>query len=616
MKLKSTRWPLLRPLLILALVFAGTVLPAAADDWRVDDAERIVAIADVHGAYSAMVATLQNAGVIDDELRWSGAATHLVIVGDILDRGPRSRDVMDLLMRLEQEAQLAGGKVHVLIGNHESMNLIGDLRYVSKEEYAAFAADETAAERDHWFAAYAKRHGVDATSEEVRKKFAEQFPSGYFALRRAFRSDNRYGQWLLSKSVIAVINRTAFVHGGLSPLVADIGLDGVNRDLKAGLKDYVEALKVLIDAEVLLPTDSHYDTARVLDAYMPAFDATAAVIDAVAVVKRLGNSELFDSVGPLWYRGNVRCGELIEEARVAAALAAIDADRVVVGHTPTPNRKVLQRFDGRLIEIDTGMLAAYYRGSGNALVLDGDTVAVLNERGDDFVKPAAHPRSVGTRPDMMSAEELQQLLETGEILSQIVDQTGTTVVKVGDGQRTVSALFKPRQSRGFFPDVAAYRLDRLLRLEMVPVTTVREVDGRDGSLQFITDKTLDETQRSASGQGGGAPCALPDQWAAMYGFDMLIYNEGRTQKRMLYDPATWTLMLTEHDRAFTARKGRPKYLKDVPLEFAAGWQNALARLDDSVLEETFSDVLGKKHIRALAQRRDELMAVAKVASKQ
>jgi len=607
---------LLRPLLILALAFVGVVSPAAADDWRVDDAERIVAIADVHGAYSAMVATLQNVGVIDDELRWSGAATHLVIVGDILDRGPRSRDVMDLLMRLEQEAQLAGGKVHVLIGNHESMNLIGDLRYVSKEEYAAFADDETAAERDHWFAAYAARHGVDATSEDVRKKFEEQFPSGYFSLRRAFRPDNRYGQWLLSKSVIAVINRTAFVHGGLSPMVADIGLNGVNRDLKADLKDYVEALNVLIDAEVLLPTDSHYDTARVLDAYMPALDATAAVIDAVAAVKRLGNSELFDSVGPLWYRGNVRCGELIEEPRVAAALAAIDADRVVVGHTPTPNRKVLQRFNGRLIEIDTGMLAAYYRGSGNALVLDGDTVAVLNEHGDDFVRPAAHPRSVGTRPDMMSAEELQQLLETGEILSQIVDQTGTTVVKVGDGQRTVSALFKPRQNRGFFPGVAAYRLDRLLGLDLVPVTALRELDGRDGSLQFITDTTLDETQRSASGQGGGAPCALPDQWAAMYVFDMLIYNEGRTQKRMLYDPATWTLMLTEHDRAFTARKGRPRYLQDVPLEFPTGWQIALARLDDSVLEETFSDVLGKKHIRALAHRRDELMAAAKVARHQ
>ena len=274
---------------------------------------------------------------------------------------------------------------------------------------------------------------------------------------------------------------------------------------------------------------------------------------------------------------------------------------------------MLQRFDGRLIEIDTGMLNEYYRGSGNPMVLDGETVAVLNQHGEDFVVPATHPRNVGTRPGMMSAEALQQLLETGEILSQVVDPTGTTVVKVSDGKRTVSALFEPRLSRGFYPGVAAYRLDRLLDLDMVPVTALRKVDGKDGSLQFITEKYLDESQRSASGRGGGAPCPLPDQWAAMYVFDMLIYNEGRSQQRMLYDPASWTLMLTEHDRAFAARKGRPKHLQDLPLKYATGWQNALDGLDDTVLEKRLGDVLSKKRIRALAQRRDELLASAKAA---
>ncbi len=102
----------------------------------------------------------------------------------------------------------------------------------------------------------------------------------------------------------------------------------------------------------------------------------------------------------------------------------------------------------------------------------------------------------------------------------------------------------------------------------------------------------------------------------MYAFDMLIYNEGRSQQRMLYDPATWTLMLMEHDRAFAARKGRPKHLRDLPLESATGWQNALVRLDDTVLEETLSDVLDKRRIRALAQRRDGLLAAANVAGKQ
>ena len=149
-------------------------------------------MADVHGAFEAMVDTLQEAAVIDEQLAWSGAATHLVIVGDILDRGPRSRDAMDLLMRLEGEALAAGGAVHVVIGNHESMNLIGDLRYVSKSEYAAFAADETEAERQAWFEAFAERYSGSGSPESLATKFEQKFPAGFFALRSAFRPDGKY----------------------------------------------------------------------------------------------------------------------------------------------------------------------------------------------------------------------------------------------------------------------------------------------------------------------------------------------------------------------------------------------------------------------------------------
>jgi hypothetical protein len=182
------------------------------------------------------------------------------------------------------------------------------------------------------------------------------------------------------------------------------------------------------------------------------------------------------------------------------------------------------------------------------------------------------------------------------------------VVKVSDGQRMVSALFSKRQGRGFYPGVAAYRLDRLLDLEMVPVTALREVDGVEGSLQFVTDRYLDEEQRAASGRGGGAPCAIPDQWEAMFVFDALIYNEGRSKRRMLYDAATWRLLLVGHDRTFASRKGRPRHLQTMALQVTDGWQTALAGLDDSLLNETLSDVMDQRRIKALGQRRDELLA--------
>jgi calcineurin-like phosphoesterase family protein len=592
--------------LLLVLVIMSPV--ALADDWRVDDADRVVAIADIHGAYEAMVETLTNVGILDDELAWAGGTTHLVIVGDLVDRGPRSRDVMDLLMSIEDGAVAAGGYVHVLFGNHESMNMIGDMRYVSKAEYAAFAADETQEQRDRWFKPWTKREGGKKSDSQAR--YDDAFPPGFFALREAFGPEGKYGKWLLDKAVIAVVNGTAFVHGGLSPLVAEIGLDGVNQGLKSDLAEYVTAVDLLMSDEVLLPTDSYFDHDAIVKRYAPFLVESKEARDALKVVKELGESAVFTRDGPLWYRGNIACSGIIEEQRLDATLQAIGAKRVVVGHTPTPGRRVLERFDGGLIEVDTGMLNNYYKGSGNALVIENGELLVFNQSGADPYAPIAHPRRVGWRPGNLSADELQLLLETGEIVSQSKDkETGRSMVQVSDGTNTVSAIFSKRQGKGFYPNVAAYRLDRLLGLDMVPVTTLRTVKKTEGSLQFLPEKVSDEAQRSESGLGSGARCSLPWQWEAMYVFDVLIYNEGRSLHRMLYDPSQWSLILIEHERAFKNAKGRPSHLKNAPVSVSDGWRVALAELSDDELAAQFSDVLDKRRLKALAARRDQLLAM-------
>ena len=143
---------------------------------------------------------------------------------------------------------------------------------------------------------------------------------------------------------------------------------------------------------------------------------------------------------------------------------------------------------------------------------------------------------------------------------------------------------------------------------MVPVTALRTVDGDEGSLQFIPKKTSDEEERSSSGRGGSASCALPEQWEAMYLFDALIYNEGRSSERMVYEPGRWRLILIEHGRAFKSSKGRPRHLASAPIDVSEGWREALTALDDAVLTEHFADVLDKRRLSALGTRRDQLLA--------
>src|SRR5689334_9174988 len=87
---------------LLAVAAAGLPLAVASaqESWRYSTDSRVVAFADVHGAYGELVALLRTTGVIDTDLKWAGGATHVVSLGDLIDRGRGSRAVLDLVMRL------------------------------------------------------------------------------------------------------------------------------------------------------------------------------------------------------------------------------------------------------------------------------------------------------------------------------------------------------------------------------------------------------------------------------------------------------------------------------------------------------------------------------------
>jgi hypothetical protein len=597
--------------LILFLMFAA--IPAAdAAEYRFTGAERIVAMSDPHGAYDAMVATLANAGVIDGDRHWAAGGTHLVITGDLLDRGADSRPIMDLVMRLEAEAAEAGGQVHLTLGNHEVMNLIGDLRYVAPGEYAAFAEEESAEERERWFRKLlADRQS--ATEEPVdeaalRAEFDRDRPPGFYGHRHAFSSTGQYGRWLLEKPLMVVVNDTAFVHGGMPPLVGELGLDRLNDELGAEVADYVAALEVLMRAGLIDPAVNFYDHARVAEALAADPSIEPGVREALDTVMRLNEGRVHSSDSPLWYRGTVGCSLVEEEHVLADALAGAGARRVVIGHTPTVTRQVLERFGGRVIEIDTGMLNSAYRGAGFALIMDGESVAVAQQHSDELTAPVTHPRRVGDRPATLSAETLESLLTSGEIVSSETDETGRTVVQVRQNGDTVAAVFSPSPRRkGREPEIAAYRLDRMLGLELVPVTVAREVDGERGTLQFLPKGGRDEAYRSNTGQGGGAWCPLQRQWNSMYLFDVLTLNEGRSPATMVYSPSNWQLVSVGHGQAFDTGSGRPRFLAEIPLDVNAGWQIALQSLTDEALEATFEDVLSGRQISAIGKRRDKLL---------
>ena len=589
---------------LLCICFAtGSI--CAEEPWRVETSDRIVAVADIHGANDAFVRILEMSRVIDTELEWIGGTTQLVIVGDVLDRGSDSRAALDLIMRLKPQAQTQGGDVHLVLGNHEIMNIVGDLRYVSAGEYAAFADEEPADIR----AAALERFLAGAGGDDdiaARADFDRRYPPGFFAHREAFSSDGPYGAWLLEQPLLLLVNDSAFVHGGVSRAFGNAGGETVNTALKQQLRDYVAAMEQLIEVGLLSQTDDYYDHPMLIERLEERVALGEAswpddAQQAAERVKDLNYAPVFALSSPTWYRGMVSCSPLVGRDHWLETLESLGAERIVVGHTPTPDALVLSRMDNGNLRVDTGMLQSYYDGRAAALIIEDGELDVMYEDEPTSTSPTAQPRRVGDRPADLTDADLERLLAGAAIVNRESTETRTRVT-LRDGNIEIQADFYPADRSSNRPEVAAYKLDRLLGLDMVPVTVARELDGEPGALQFVPANILTETQRRAANSGGSAWCPLSDQFPAMYVFDTLIFNEGRTLEQIAYSAENFNLILLGHERSFGTQRGRPAHLREATLNLTPTWQDALQALDEGRLTEEFGEDLSRRQVRALVRR--------------
>jgi len=324
--------------LLAVLLLAGPVC-WAEDECDVQTASRVVAVGDVHGGYDNLVAVLQMVGLVDEEARWVGGKAHLVQTGDLLDRGPQERQVLDLVMRLEKEAKKAGGRVHALLGNHEVMNMLGDRRYVAPQGYAAFVDPSSERHRRRLFDHLVDeaRDGARSRDEEFdedayRAKLDKEVPLGLVERVRAFSDDGNYGRWLRERNVVARINGVAFLHGGLTLPVAELGCEEINKTVRKQITRELEKTRENVLATLAAGPE-----------------------------------------GPLWYRGLAREDEVAFAPTLVKILAAMDIQTIVVGHTVTVDGRIHTRFGGRVIMIDVGM-SPVYQGARGALEIDGDGV--------------------------------------------------------------------------------------------------------------------------------------------------------------------------------------------------------------------------------------------------
>jgi hypothetical protein len=378
---KPTRVPHILMLLLLMLAGWAGAAPAPAESLGA-----VIAIGDVHGDFDNFVAILQHTGLIDKQRHWVGGKTTLVQVGDLLDRGPKPREVMDLLMALEKEASKDGGRVESLLGNHEVMNIMGDLRYVTPENYASFADAKSEERRRSAYNDYVKwRESHTALLAELSQpmelteaEWMARHPAGFIEQREAFSAKGSYGKWLRGHAALVEIDGVIFLHAGISPALVSMKLDAINSRIREEISAFDSYKQYMVDEKLILPFFNLEETAAVVQAEISA-QQKAKVPSKPELQARLSQFLQFPgwvsvgTDGPLWFRGYDRWSEEEGSAQIDKILQSFKVDHLVVGHTVQKAGRIRSRFGGKVFLIDTGMLSSYFPGGrASALEIQND----------------------------------------------------------------------------------------------------------------------------------------------------------------------------------------------------------------------------------------------------
>jgi hypothetical protein len=380
--------PLACTLLALTMITPASPLRAPVSEAQ---ASRIVAIGDVHGAGDAFVGILQAANLIGPDRKWTGGTTTFVQTGDYLDRGGAVRQILDLMMALEPQAKSAGGRVEVLLGNHEVMNMLREMADVSSEAYASFADAKSDDRRRKAFeaqAGIAKRAG-GVGDPGPRDAWMAAHPAGYVEYLDAMGPQGKYGKWLRAHKIAAKVETTAFMHAGIAPETQG-DIDDVNRDAARAIKAWDDSTSVLVRQGLITPYFTLKETVAAAAADLQRISAALAAgrpvedyvtreyVDQMKGLIGIGESPLLAAKGPLWFRGLSESPTEETDAEVTALFKRLGVTRMVVGHTPRLPGRITPRFDNRVFPIDTGMLSTFFKGGrASALEIVGDRVTAI-----------------------------------------------------------------------------------------------------------------------------------------------------------------------------------------------------------------------------------------------
>jgi len=600
------RSPLL--LLLLFLVLLALSSPAEEIPYAWTGVERVVAIADLHGDFERFVYILAHPQValVDNDLHWIGGKAHLVQLGDVADRGNEARRIYELIMRLEKEAAAAGGAVHMLLGNHEEMNITGIAldypRYVLVVQFVSFLPDDFRKTREEKYIKtlppdqrkQAEIEGLDVRTDYGLAEFWQKIiddkdPEARRAYVLGF--NEAVGDWLLRKNAIIKINDVVYVHGGISQALSKWPLREINTVMRTELAYFQGIMR---------------DPQRTTRAFKPRL--------------------VYEPESPLWFRGLAESGKAAQ-AEVDRILANLEAKAMVIGHnffaygggrSQSVSKKDVARFEDKVWIMDTG-IAGSYGGVPSALIYEDGKSRLWGETEEVAAKSGIKPPPL--KP--MTRKEMETFLRTASITGRGPGPGGRTdawKLTLESQGVVLAALFKYVDRRRPEPladsyryELAAYALNKYLDVGIVPPVVERTVEGIPGAVQIFVPNAMSEAERKEKTLDLIDPDAFEKAMADLLVFQNLAFDDCHNERDTLISGDDGRVYRVDFSEAFVPDEHPPdrcpiQRVSRLLYKKLLGW-------DDKTVAEYVGRFLDPAETAALNARRAEIVRAIRLRIK-
>ena len=294
-------------------ISAFALFSGCADEQPESPKQRVVVVGDIHADIIVARRAFQLAGAIDEQGEWVGGDLVVVQLGDFIGRSYEDREVLDFILEVRNKAEVGGGNVHVLIGNHEVFGARLELRWVPDEAYSAFSDIP----------------GLDLNNprlmhlpEYQRARSAALMPGGY------------YSKQLAEFPAVLRLGETIYVHGGVTPHWARYGVDRINEEVSKWFAGHSDEP---VSAQGMDPRN-HDDSVMMSRHFSEDVDEKDC--------------------------------EMLEES-----LALLNAKRMIVAHSI--QQSITARCDDQVWAVDVGMSRYYGGNLQVLQIIDDDIVSVI-----------------------------------------------------------------------------------------------------------------------------------------------------------------------------------------------------------------------------------------------